>query len=176
MFLFIYFKVIPRLKFLGVYGKYEGCWIEIIPDFPRSISICRIYYKDGEYHFDGTNYGLDNHDPVKFQSQKIVVSEKDEFFYISKSNQQHLPVGFGKVYCISNSNGEYYTANGYFVDVCSTGDSTMHNTKMIKFEEKFYNSFLVLKPGENPKKFTDKEIYDHVKDYIKSKYKTECNL
>ncbi len=171
--IFCFDKYIGNIKCFRRYKKYEGRWIEIIPGFSRNISICKIYFKDGEYHFDGCNYEPVAGEPVKFQSEKFIISKSNEFFYISESNQKHRPEGFGKVFSISNSDNGFYTANGYFFDVCSTGVQTIHNTKMIKFEEKFYDSCLNIKRSENPKKFSDREIYEHVKEYIENNFNLE---
>lgn len=174
--IFCFDKYISNFKCFRKYKNYEGRWIEIIPNFPRTISICKLHFKDGEYHFDGCNYDAESGEPVKFQSEKFILSKNDEFFYISGSNQQHRPEGFGKVFSISNTDMGYYTADGYFFDVCPTGGQTVHNTKMIKFEEKFYDSCLNIKRGENPEKFSDREIYDHVKEYVKKQFNLEVSV
>ena len=54
--IFLFNKYLNRLKCFRIYKKYEGQWIEVIPGFERQISVCSLFYKNGEYHFDGVNF------------------------------------------------------------------------------------------------------------------------
>lgn len=174
----IYFfnKHISKIKQFRKYKEYEGRWIEIIPDFSRKISICNLYFNDDGYHFDGFNYQDDIKRPVKFKSQKFIENGEDGFFYITKCDLIHRPEGYGKVSFISRSDEGYYKGKGYFLDVSVVEDPKIHNTIMIKFNSSFCNDCLNLHHYENPNEFSERDIYEHVKEYAKKYYDSEVTV
>lgn len=171
--IFLINKLISNIKHFRQHKKYEGKWIEIIPNFSRNISVCKLYFKNDSYHFDGDNYGDDINNPVHFESREFIENKNNGFFYITKSNQIPRPEGFGKVFGISNSDEGFYKANGYFVDVSTEEKPTLHKTIMIKFDSNFYDRCLNLRRDENPENFSSREIYEHVKEYAKKYYNSE---
>ncbi|MBR6408404.1 MAG: hypothetical protein IKS19_07495 [Clostridia bacterium] len=148
------------------YRKYEGIWIQIIPDLQRRISVCRLEYKNGCYQFNGINYNEDGSSNVKFFTEKFVDDGKSGFFYITTSSQEHEPQGYGRVYSISNTDKGYYTAVGYFFDVPTRNDRFLYRTNMIKFDKKFYGQRLKFTPNQNPGKLSYREIFECMRAYI----------
>lgn len=161
---------IYRTKTNRKYKEYEGRWIEIIPGFSRTISICNIEYKLDGYHFDGVNYDIYNNTHVIFKSKKFIASSSNEFYYITKNENDLSNVeGYGKVFALSNAATGYYEGQGYFIDVSSGEEQKIQNTFMIKFDEKFYNR-LNIPHGENPDDYTERQVLEHVLEYVKENY------
>ncbi len=170
-------KQISKAKRYRTYKKYEGKWIEIIPGFSRSISICNLYFRNDGYHFDGANYSGKKGEPVHFKSKRFIENSKNDFYYITKNDSSvERFEGFGKIYALSDSDRGFYVGKGYFFDVSSKGDQKVHKTIMIKFDKRFYDHYLNLRRDENPLKFTDRDIYEHVIDYVEENYNLEVSL
>lgn len=151
------------------YKEYEGRWIEIIPDFPRKISVCNLYFDDEGYHFDGNNYCDDNETPVSFYSYKFIEDKNNSFFYITDNTQTHRRQGYGKIENISKENKGFYTASGYFFEYPAEDEYNAHETEMVKFDRDFFDKNkkdLNLSYGDNPENFNDIEIYECVKPYV----------
>jgi len=173
IFIFLFNIYFSRLKYFRIYKKYEGKWIEIIPGFEREISVCTLSYKNGEYHFDGENYANVGIKNVRFTSKKFIENGENEFFYITVGSQSHRPEGYGKIHSISNKDEGYFKAYGYFFDASAKDEHKLHKTVMVKFEKSFYDKYLNIPHGKDPEKFSDREIYECSKEYIKNTY---CNL
>ena len=161
---------IYRTKTIRKYKEYEGRWIEIIPGFVRPITICHIEYKQDGYHFDGVNYDIKDYSNVKFSSKKFIASSRNEFYYITKNETDLRNVeGYGKVFALSNTANGYYEGQGYFIDVSSGIGQRIQNTYMIKFDEDFYDR-LNIPHGDDPNNYTDRDVLDHVLEYVRSHY------
>ena len=172
--IFIFNRHIGKSKRYRIYKKYEGKWIEIIPGFSRGISVCHLHFEHDGYRFDGSNYRSPKGEPVNFKSKKFITNKKNDFYYITKNDHSiDRFEGFGKVYALSDSDRGFYVARGYFFDVSSHEEQKIHNTIMIKFDERFYDHYLDIKRDEDPSKFTDREIYEHVIDYVNENYDME---
>lgn len=175
--IFLFNKHIGKSKRFRTYKKYEGKWIEIIPGFSREISVCTLHFEHDGYHFDGVNYNGRREEPVNFKSKKFITNKKNDFYYITKNDYSvDRFEGFGKVYALSDSDRGFYIGKGYFFDVSSREEQKIHNTIMIKFDERFYDHNLEIKCGEDPSKFTDREIYEHIIDYVKRNYNLEAKV
>lgn len=172
--IFFFNKCIGKFKRFRKYKKYEGKWIEIIPGFPRSISVCNLYFKDNEYHFDGVNYGDLKNESVEFTSKKFIEAGSGEFYYITESNHVRKVEGFGKVFSFKKQHSKLMVAKGYFLDIAEK--ENIHVTKMIKYDENFYNTELKLNRDVHPENFTDREIYDSVKEYVENNYNLEVSI
>lgn len=171
---FLFNKYICERKKYRKYKKFEGRWIEIISGFPRYISICHLSFDNEGYHFYGSNYINEKEEPISFTSKKFIPNSEREFYYITKNdNSIERFEGYGKVYAISESCRGFFWAKGYFFDVSSNSEQKIHNTIMIKFDEKFYNNQLKnINRNVDPSKFTDLEVYNCVKDYVNDNYIT----
>ncbi len=171
--LFIIF--IYRIKCFRRYREFEGKWIEIIPNSNKFVSICELYHDANGYHFKGFNYGIDENDPVEFDSLEFIPHTNTEFFYITESNLSLRPEGYGKVYSLSLSDKGYRTATGYFFDVSNAKNPKIYRTHMIKFEKEFYDNELEIRRNLNPEKFSFKQIYDNVKPFVQSYIENNVN-
>lgn len=176
IFIYLFNKFIVRIKQFRTFKKYEGRWIEIIPNFSRNISICKLEYKNGKYHFSGDSYGESINRSIHFESREFIEGSNNSFFYISKSNLVPSPEAFGKVFDFSNSDEGFYKASGYFVDVSSEENPTLHKTIMIKFDSDFYDYHLNLSRNKNPEVFSSREVYENVKEYVETHYDMENAL
>lgn len=166
-------KYISKIRYFRQYKEYEGKWVEIIPGFSREIAICTLQFKSDGYHFSGQNYQNSNSIPVTFESSKFIENGKKSFYYIIKCNLNHRPEGYGKISFISKTDEGYYKGNGYFFDVSALDDPEIHNTILIKFDKNFYSKVLKIPEYENPEKFTDRDIYNHVKEYVYENFLSE---
>ena len=163
---------IARCRFFRPLKEYEGKWVQIIPGFKREIAVCTLSFdkKDG-YHFTGTNFGRTDKDNVEFTSHRFVKNDVGGFFFVTSSNQNNRPEGFGKIHALSKNAKGFYSGVGYFFDVLPNSCSAdIHETIMIKFDEHFYNHYICLRRDEDPRRFTDHEIYEHVKEFVKDNY------
>lgn len=168
--IFLFNKYISHAKYFRCLKKYEGRWVEIIPDFPREISICKISFANDGYHFYGTNYSNSTNETVEFKSRKLFINENNEFFYITQSDQIPRPEGFGKVYSFSKSDEGFYKAKGYFVDVSVQEKPVIHKTFMIKFDSDFYDHNLNLPRAQDPAKLSDRKVYKLMKKYVEENH------
>lgn len=168
---YLYNKFSGRSKRFRKYGKYEGYWIEVIPSFSRSISICKIYFKKNEYHFDGINFDIKTNNTVEFNSKTVIPDNEKSFYYITESNAVNKIEGFGKVYSLPSWPHNNATAKGYFFDV-TTNVEQVHETKMVRFDKNFCTNKLK-KRNTNINKLSEKEIYELSKDYIIKNYGLE---
>lgn len=172
---------IARCRYFRPFKEYEGKWVQIIPGFKREIAVCTLSFdkKDG-YHFTGTNFGKTDRENVEFSSHRFVKNDEGGFFFVTSSNQNNRPEGFGKIHALSKNAKGFYSGVGYFFDVLPnnfTADdlpngfsADVHETIMIKFDEHFYNHYINLYIGEDPRLFTDHEIYEHVKEFVSDNY------
>ena len=179
----IFEKILQRMNFFRPYKGYEGDWIEVIPDFSRPISICKLSYNKDEYHFDGHNYQHNCKDKIDFNSKKFIYNDDKEFYYVLKNNEidnpegsgkVYTPEGYGKVYNIEKNVNGYYEAEGYFLDIGNGKESKIHKTHMIKFDKNFIISKDIRIPFEKKlKQLTAQEIFEYSKTYIIKTYNLE---
>lgn len=158
--LFAINRFLPKVPVFRSFRKYEGCWIEIIPNFERTISICDFYFKDGTYHYDGVNFENDYKNPVVFKSIKFMENE-DGFYYVTSTAQTVKYEGMGKVTFYKSGKNEVQKGKGFFIDVLN--NPTISETIMLKFNKKFYNEYM---PGigfHKIKKMNKTQIYKTIK-------------
>jgi len=164
------------------YKKYEGIWIEIIPNFSRKIAICELYHDRNGYHFDGTNYEENSFNSVEFQSQKFIENGKDSFYYITNSQQGNPKTakieGFGKVFELSKRNHGIISGQGFFFDVASASSGSqkdvIQSTILFKFDRHFYAFHKNLEDKDKTvciKKMSRDDVYSYIKsDTFITKY------
>ena len=152
---------------LRPYKKYEGIWIEIIPNSSRKLSICQLKYdrKNG-YIFSGTNYPYttSNSKFVEFTSVQFSPNGNDSFYYIDKPFNNKNVQGYGKIESIYKCDDNYYKASGYFLDVQSESP-TYFKTELIRFEKAFWEKYVTSYPGNNPIKEQKETIYKDVRSF-----------
>lgn len=127
-----------------MYRKYEGMWMQYIPDFDKKIAVCELYYYGGTYHFSGTNYGSDENDYTMFETSMFVGNGASSFYYITTAHDHLKPEeieGFGKVYNISKQRSNVYEARGFFFDVRNadrpTHEKALQRTFLFKIDDDF---------------------------------------
>lgn len=159
----------PKLMFLRKYRKIEGLWIEWIPNFSRHITICKLYFKNGEYHFEGKNYKNSN-EAVGFKS--IMISDYEEkLFYVTDITQAVDYEGFGKMKFEPFVRNNTMQGTGYFIDVKGNTPPAIVETEMMKIDKCFCNKYLKGVDFNKLNKMDYDDIYDVVKDtsYLQEK-------
>lgn len=139
-----------RREQLRDYKKYEGRWIQYIPDSSRNIAICELRFDGNIYHFDGTNYTQGRHiEEVTFTSYRFIADKDNSFFFITdaiiENNITIKEEGFGKIGTIRENSDGILAANGYFFDVLSAGkigpEKAMQKTFLYKLDQNLYRFF-----------------------------------
>lgn len=157
-----------RIPCFRKFHKYEGRWIEIIPDFPeRPVAICDyIFLTDKyQYKYKGTNYNLKNYKSVTFEAEKFITNHnKNGFYYITNETKEKAN-GFGEITFAGNNIDGLTRAEGYFFDVTNQYQVVKHEVIMIKYDEAYFKKIGVLS-YEDPRKFTNKEIIERSKGII----------
>ena len=169
-----------KLKIFRDYKKYEGKWVEFIPDYSGEISICELTFTKDGYVYEGKNYRNGFENPLPFSSKEFVCHKKNEFYYVIESSTYSVDgynpdEGFGKVVFDSNNTDGFYKGHGYFIDLWPKAEE-IKTTKMIKFDKNFWMNNLNLTNSMNPNKFTDREIYEQMQNYIKNRLEQEHAL
>lgn len=160
------------------YRKFEGTWVQYIPDFNRTIAICELKYYAGTYHFIGTNYGDNNRDFTMFESAMFIENGPNSFYYITSAHEYLKPEeiqGFGKVYNLSRQSSGVYEGQGFFFDVRNADRPTdvkaLQRTYLFKIDENFYKyhrkkyRFLIRESTQKEGR-THEAIYDELAEYI----------
>ena len=178
----VYFYIRRKL-YRTTYQAYEGIWIQYIPEFKRQISICRLTYKEGSFHFDGTNFYNDGKNYVSFHSYMVIENGPDSFFFITDATKKYGDDvnihGFGIISDLSNTPLGIHEANGYFFDTSSAnGDSdekALQRTYLCKFDKDYVDYFS--RRGLNRRfpmdlnRLTDEKIFMLVSPYIHDYYR-----
>ena len=170
---------IERIFVRRIYKKYEGIWIQYIPDFTRKIAVCELKYTNGSYHFSGINYGDSSTDYTLFESEMFIENGPCSFYYITSAHEQFKPEeiqGFGKVYNITKQNNNVYECQGFFFDVVNadrqTQEKALQRTYLFKFDENFItyfrnNTIFVVQKRKTKIKKTHSEIYNEYGGLVK---------
>lgn len=120
------------------HARYEGKWIEIIPDFPeRPITVCSYEYNSqkDEYLFYGENFYNNSERGLEFSANKFIF--ENGFYYITEQTKEQVS-GVGKV-TFNRSNTDGLTrAEGYFFDIANASGTKKHETIMIKYDESYF--------------------------------------
>ena len=171
IFILILLELVQKLPFFRAYRQYEGKWVEYLRDKPEApIAVCTLHYSRGEYHFDGTNFSDQHDEIVRFKSVKFMGDGDDGFYYVTQGNQTYFIRGFGSIFSLSKGSEGFYEGNGFFFDVSDINETLVRHMELFKFDKKFWKQHLKLTRSQKPKKFSDREIYDYTKEYVKKVY------
>lgn len=167
-------KLWLRFKPFRKYHLYEGIWIEIIPDFSRKISICKLEFKKSTYCFWGENF-KDDLESVHFESIGMIEND-DTIYYVTDTTETSKYEGLGRI-CFhkNNSKKNICTANGYFIDAKTSTVPLICQTFMIKIDQSFCELYLKDYRYKDIKKKSMKEIYKLIRnlDVVKSHSRSE---
>ncbi len=134
-------NILPKIKFFRPFKKYEGRWLQIIPELTqRPISIIDFNYdsKIRNYKMKGFNFTKDFKNGVGFSAHKFIERDyHDGFYYITNHTAEHKN-GLGKIGFLETNYDGLIRAEGYFFDsaggeVCSR----KYHTIMIKCDKNF---------------------------------------
>lgn len=164
-------NILPRNKLFRPFSKYEGRWLQIIPDFKRSISIIDFVYnkKNHQYEMKGFNFSRDNKSGLGFSAHKFIERDYHDGFYYITNHTIEQKNGLGKIGFLETNYDGLIRAEGYFFD--SDGEdrcSKKYNTIMIKCDENFSNViFSEYKNNINIEKISPSMIVEKSSDFIK---------
>lgn len=137
----IYYKILPKFKKLRELGKYEGRWLQIIPEFSeRPCSIIDFTYNTAslKYEMLGFNFTKDLKSGVEFKAFKFVERTfRDGFYFITNHTSEHKN-GLGKIAFVKSNFDNMTRAIGYFFDSSYDNCSRKYDTILIKCDKYFY--------------------------------------
>ena len=143
---FVVLWIIYRIKInfprFREFGKYEGRWLQIIPDFvSRPYSIIDFEYNKEleKYELHGINFYSDiEKGGIIFNAYRFVErSFRDGFYYITNHTSENKN-GLGKLGFIKSNYDNLTRAEGYFFDSSNESMSRKYNTIMIKCDKAFF--------------------------------------
>lgn len=165
---------LPTLKYFRPFKKYEGRWLQIIPDFERPISIVDLKYdrRSDRYLLKGFTLILHIETGINFTAHKFIERDYHDGFYYITNHTTEYKNGLGKIGFIETNYDGLIRAEGYFFDAEGINNySQKHNTIMIKCDKNFFfkinpteSTYLNLekihprKIAEMSKEFVEKEI------------------
>ena len=161
-----FYKLLPLIPFLRAFHKYEGRWLEIIPNPPsgRKYSIIdfKFNYKTLKYELKGVNFHKGFKTGVDFQAYRFIERTfKNGFYYITNPTTEHKN-GLGKISFVELEIDNLLRAEGYFFDSDSGRCSRKYDTWLIKFDKKFFE-----KIRDEYMKKDDKNKYKSHKQFSK---------
>lgn len=127
------------------YGKYEGRWLQVIPDrtnYPYTIFDFKYNKEEEKYEIEGYNFHKSlNVDGRKFRAYRLLERSKNDGYYYITDRTALGKIGMGKLYFDGNSDG-FVRAHGFFCDVDDRPDADRYETRMIKCDEAFCRSLV----------------------------------
>ena len=137
----VFYSVLPRIKYFRELKKYEGRWLQIIPDLKdRPCSIIDFTYNTTslKYELVGFNFTKDLSSGVEFKAYKFVERTfKDGFYFITNQTSEHKN-GLGKIAFTKSALDNLTRATGYFFDSSSSSCSIKYETILIKCDDRFF--------------------------------------
>lgn len=188
----IYYKILPKFKGLREFGKYEGRWLQIIPESSeRPCSIIDFKYNilSLKYEMLGFNFTKNLDSGVEFKAFKFVERTfRDGFYFITNQTDEHKN-GLGKIAFVKSNFDNLTRAIGYFFDSSSDNCSRKYDTILIKCDKQFYehlgthyrhinvDEMSPIEIAEISRELVDKEIkrYQTNKN-AQAKQRGKCNL
>lgn len=140
LFVIIYYGFMPHFKWFRVFRKYEGRWLQIIPDkpeMPYAIIDFVFDHEDRKYEMYGFNFDKTLEDGTSFQAYKFVERAFNNGFYYITDRTNENKNGLGKISFIKSNYDNLTRAVGYFFDSSNELCSKKYNTIMIKCDKKF---------------------------------------
>lgn len=129
---------LPKWERFRPFRKYEGRWLQIIPELPeRPISVFdfNYNYQMKSYVLKGVNFYKGNKNCIPFSAYKFIERDfHDGFYYITNYTLEHKN-GLGKIGFIETDYDGLVRAEGYFFDASNEGNSKKYHTIMIKCDE-----------------------------------------
>lgn len=133
-------NLLPRYKLFRPFSKYEGRWLQIIPDFKRTVSIIDFEYnkKNYQYEMKGFNFTSDKKSGIGFSAHKFIERDYHDGFYYITNHTIEQRNGLGKIGFLETNYDGLIRAEGYFFDSDGKDEcSKKYNTIMIKCDENF---------------------------------------
>lgn len=173
----IFYAVLPRIKYFRELRKYEGRWLQIIPDLKeRPCAIIDFTYNKAslKYELIGFNFTKDLKSGVEFKAYKFVERTfRDGFYFITNQTSEHKN-GLGKIAFIKSNRDNLTRAIGYFFDSSSDTCSIKYETILIKCDDRFFEHIGSQYKYVMTNRITPLEIakisHDFVEDEIKMFY------
>lgn len=170
---------LPRCARFRPFRKYEGRWLQIIPDFderPVSVFDFNFNYETKSYVLRGVNFYTDNDGYVPFSAYKFIERDFHEgFYYITNFTLEHKN-GLGKIGFLETDYDGLIRAEGYFFDAGNEVSSKKYHTIMIKCDEMFsqkifeeHNSY------DDILKMSPKDIAEKSENFVKREIETYQN-
>lgn len=177
----IYYKILPKFKGLRELGKYEGRWLQIIPESSeRPCSIIDFTYNKAslKYEMLGFNFTKNLDSGVEFKAFKFVERTfRDGFYFITNQTNEHKN-GLGKIAFVKSNFDNLTRAIGYFFDSSSDNCSRKYDTILIKCDKHFYEHLGPQYRHINADEMTPIEIAEISKELVDKeiqKYQTNKN-
>lgn len=178
---------LPKWGRFRPFRKYEGRWLQIIPELDeRPISIFDFNYDHQmrAYVLKGVNFYKGNKNCVPFSAYKFIERDfHDGFYYITNYTLEHKN-GLGKIGFIETDYDGFIRAEGYFFDASNEESSKKYHTIMIKCDEVFSNKIFAESDEKedilaiSPRKIADKcknLVALEIKMYKNRMQKTTCS-
>lgn len=164
----IFYGVFPLIKWFRPFRKYEGRWIQIIPNSPRPLSIVNFKYKklEQQYELSGFNFTEDCETGVEFVAHKFVRRDHYAGFYYITNHTWEQKNGLGKIGFISNNIDGLTRAEGYFFDASNDDCSRKYDTIMIKCDKKFFRFVDPTLCDANFEKFPEKTVARMCSEFV----------
>ena len=161
LFTMVLHNVLPRFKCFRTFKKYEGRWLQIIPESKqRPVSVINFNYRKDlkEYEMYGINFTNNFETGIEFISHKFIKRDHHDGFYYITNHTWEQKNGLGKVGFMRGNLDGLIRAEGYFFDASNQNCSKKYNTIMIKCDEAFYNLINPLSCKSDFDKLTEREI------------------
>ena len=149
-------KISRKVRKNRAYGKYEGRWLQVIPEreyFPYTIFDFRYNKEEEKYEIEGYNFcSAQDVEGKKFKAYRLLERSKHDGYYYITDRTKSGTIGMGKLYYDDEGLADGLTrAYGFFCDVDNSPDARKYDTKMIRCDEAFCK-MLVDRPCDAKKK------------------------
>ncbi|MBQ7099835.1 MAG: hypothetical protein IJO05_08965 [Oscillospiraceae bacterium] len=152
----ILLKFSRKIRKYRAYGKYEGRWLQVIPErehFPYTIFDFKYNKEEEKYEIEGYNFcNRPDVDGRKFKAYRLLERSKHDGYYYITDRTQSGTIGMGKLYYDDEGRADGFTrAYGFFCDVDNGPDAKKYETRMIRCDEAFCKK-LVDRPRDAKRK------------------------
>lgn len=170
---FMFYYILPLFKCFRPFAKYEGIWLQIIPDSNRPLSIIHFRYKKAEQQYEliGFNFMEDCETGIEFIAHKFVRRDYYSGFYYITNHTWEQKNGLGKIGFISNNIDGLTRAEGYFFDASNDTCAKKLDTIMIKCDKKFFRFIDPSLSNVNYKQIPEKNLAKMSWDFAQKKIK-----
>ncbi len=166
--LWIGYRLLPLFPFFRPFRKYEGRWLQIIPEKEeRPISVINFKFKNNKYILTGYNFNEQCNSGLEFKSDKFIKRDHYEGFYYITGCSIEQTNSLGKIGFIENNVDNLTRAEGYFFDSSNSNCSRKYHTIMIKCDKNFFMQIQPLLQKVNYKKLPEKMVAEMSWDFAK---------